>query len=877
METILKTKSFQIKLDEKGCALSLYCTRCGREIALDSEPFVILKKTEEENVLPTAFKHEGDRLVYSFDKTEVALRVIERDEWLELLVLTELSGDVFGIEFGLMNITGFETLEKKPALFSYALTENVNEKMYPDANNGKSYGLAMTRFGTKGARLAVVFCRESEICDVLKKIHATLSKDDRAVLPIAGPYAREYHKNHGNYIINSDTSVEKLQEYIDFYTQMGVTQLDFHQGPNTFRQGDFYFHKYEGSAERFKNEFARPLSEAGILSGLHTYAYYIDTSCAPILSNPKWYDQLCYLDDEYTLDEDLVPDQAFVKTVEDTSSFDTNHTFFSDSLPHVLIDNEIVMVKPENGGFTITGRGMAGTPHTEHRKGARVRHFFGRFCMFTPVPGSELFFKIARDTAKAYNEGGFEMIYLDALDGIGHHCPKNEAWYWAGRFVSEIVKNCDTPPIIEYSTMYPSLWPCRGRMGAWDTPYRGFKEFVKKHVRENSEWEKRHYTTTLGWYLVYPTVKTALPPNYSTRYQLEDDIDFVGTEAFLHGSSMVFISLTQATIDIYPAFERNVKNYRRYTEAMDDEKLVALRPRLSESPYEKRLVEKDGEKYFIEKHYKKSKIYNASENDKVLFENPFAPQKPFVRLEAGLTAGDDERCVLVPFDESAPVKSGVYDFDYTDMTSRLALRVRVKGNGKRGAVTFRLGSSWNNGKGVADYVVFTDFEGWRDIILAETDNGLFPETGVPVPTDFGSYSYYRSIVNYDHANRLEVFVSEDADGVCIGDVCCAKHLEFEASGITLSANGEKFTVDTVLKTGEYVEVYPDSTALRFDAFGNFESVPTCGTLPTLSGCGALDITAESTLPARFSATVGFDGEKIGGERRIKLSPIRALI
>ncbi len=860
---VIKTNIFEIEMDQKGRVESLNCVRCGKVIAVDNMPFAYLMTSFEEKLAPTSVTYENKILTFVFDMIQVEISVTDRGEWLELALLTALPESIYGVEFGLLNITGFESLDRKRVLFSYALTENVNERMYPDADNGKSYGFAMTRFGTKGGRLAIVLCKKDEICDVLKKIHKTLSPSDRAISPIAGPYSREYHKNHGNYVINSDTSPEKLQNYIEFYTKSGVTQIDFHQGPNSFRQGDFYFHKYGGSAERFKNEFAKPLSEAGILSGLHTYAYYVDPGCAPILSDSKWHEQLCYLDDEYTLDEDFIPDQAFIKTVEDTSCFDTNHTFFSDSLPYVLIEDEIVIVKPENGGFKINGRGIAGTPHTTHKRGAKIRHFFGRFCMFTPIPGSELFFKIARDTAKAYNEGGFEMIYLDALDGIGHHCPKDEEWYWAGRFVSEIVKNCNTPPIIEYSTMYPSLWATRGRMGAWDTPYRGFKEFVKMHCAANAEWEKRHYTTTLGWYLAYPVMADKLPPNYAMRYQFEDDIDFVGTQGFSHGSSMVFISLSEATCNAYPAFEKNIKNYRRYFEAMEDEVLTALRPRLAESPFEKRLVEKDGEKYFVEKHYKKSKIYNASDDGRVLYENPFSAQKPFIRLEAQHTSAGNDGVVLVSFDENSPVACGTYNFDYTDMMPRLALRVRVKGNGKRSAVIFRIGSSFNNGKGVADYTVFTDFEGWRDIILAEVDNGLFPEASAPIPSDFGAYSYYRSTVNYDHANRLEVYTSGDVEGVSIGDVSAVPHAEFETESVTLSANGESFTLGAPIKTGEYFELYPDGTALKFDRGGNFESVPVSGTVPTLDGgVGAIVLVASSSLPARFTATVGFDGEKI---------------
>ena len=848
----LETNNVKIEIDEKGIVKSLFCKRCEKSIAVEKEPFAkLLQDGCDEPAVPEKVSEKDGVLTFDFGFCSFDISYKNREEYTELELLSSLPENAWGIEFGCVKIN-----DTKPALFSYALTENVNEKMYPDADNGESRGVAMRRFGTKGGRLAIVFCRENEICDIIKKIHSTLSPEDRAISPIAGPYAREYEKNHGNYVIISQTSPEYLQTYIDFYTKAGVTQLDFHQGPNSFRQGDFYFHKYGGSAKRFKEEFAKPLSDAGILSGLHTYAYYIDAS-SPLLADEKWQEQLCYLDDEYTLDEDLVPDQPFIKTVEDTSTFSTNHTFFSDSLPHVLIDNEILMVRPEKGGFAITGRGMATTPHTSHKKGAKIRHFFGRFCMFTPVPGSELFFKIARDTAKAYNEGGFEMIYLDALDGIGHHCPKNEAWYWAGRFVSEIVKNCDTPPIIEYSTMYPSLWPCRGRMGAWDTPFRGFKDFVARHVKANGEWEKRHYTTTLGWYLAYPVSAQKFPPNYTMRYQFEEDIDYVGTQAFCHGSSMVFINLNRDNFEKYPAFEKNVTNYRRYSLAMNNETLLALRDKLNANPYEKRLVDN----HFVEKSYKKSKIYSSG--DMALFENPFNAQKPFIRLEAQLSAKGENGITLVRFDETKPVAEGVHNFEYTDMESRLALRVRVKGNGKNSAVILRLGSSWNNGKGVADYTIFTNFTGWREIILAEVDNGNFPEFNGPVPADFGAYSYYRSNVNYDHVDRLEVHTVGDVGGVSIGDVMACAHENFATDKITLDVNGESVSVNAPVGSGEYVEIYPDGKALKFDSFGNSEAVSLDGELPVLeNGNGKIEVTAKSDIPARFTVTVGFTGNII---------------
>jgi hypothetical protein len=149
------------------------------------------------------------------------------------------------------------------------------------------------------------------------------------------------------------------------------------------------------------------------------------------------------------------------------------------------------MVKPQEGGFAITGRGMAGTPHTTHKRGAKIRHFFGRFCMFTPIPGSELFFKIARDTAKAYNEGGFEMIYLDAIDGLGRHLqPGEETWYWFQTFVHRIVSQCERTPIVETSSGAPQEWNVRGRTGAWDTANRSIKKMIQQHMQKHLRWMK---------------------------------------------------------------------------------------------------------------------------------------------------------------------------------------------------------------------------------------------------------------------------------------------------------------------------------------------------------------------------------------------------
>ncbi len=851
-----------LKLSEKGVVEELFDKECGVSVPVKKEPFAKAFVNGNEVFADTATL-ENTCLTIGIGNEKIVFEVKTYPDYFEIILTEDLPNDFSEMDFIRVTLDEFSENDET-ALFSYALTENVNENMYPDGSEGKSVATVMKPFSAKGARVALVYVPNCEICQVLKNIHKTLSKTDRAISSIAGPYSREYAKNHGNYIITSDTRPENLESYIEFYTEAGVTQLDFHQGPNSFRQGDFYFHHYNGSADEFREKFAKPLSDKGILSGLHTYAYYIDPSCAPILSDEKWQKQLCILE-EFTLAEDMSEDDTTFKICEDVSTFSTNHTFFSSSLPYLLIDNEIISVKPTADGFESTGRARAGTKAMSHKKGAKVKHPFGRFCMFTPIIGSELFIKIARDTADAYNRGGFEMIYLDALDGIGHHCPKKEAWYWAGQFVSEIVKNCNTDPIIEYSTMYPSIWATRGRMGAWDTPFRAYKDFVKGHVKANDRWEKRQYTTTLGWYMPYPVHEEKVPPNYSMRYQFEDDIDFVGTQAFVNGSSMVYLGLTRANFEKFPAYKKNVVNYRRYCEALDDEKFLKIREKLKESPYEKRLKGDGDGKYFVEKSYSKTKLYN-NENGEIKVQNPFDKQVPFLRFENHITSKvGGEETVLSKFSLDEEVVPCEREFDYTDLSSKLVFKVKVRSNGTKGAVVFRLSSTFNDGKGVADYTVFTDFVGEREVLLGTVDNGNFPEFKAPLPNDMYAYSYYRSNVNYEKVDRLKVFTVGDTSGVSISDFTAVTHDESQIETLTVSHNDEQITFKTPILSGEYLEFYPETnTAKKFDRFGNETCVLFDGRMPCVDDNTILCINTKTKTgaPALMTATVGVDGKVI---------------
>ena len=67
--------------------------------------------------------------------------------------------------------------------------------------------------------------------------------------------------------------------------------------------------------------------------------------------------------------------------------------------------------------FTSCARGAYGTRAEAHAQGAKVHHLKECFGLFLPDVNSTLFSEVAAKTAETFNECGFDMMYLDALDG----------------------------------------------------------------------------------------------------------------------------------------------------------------------------------------------------------------------------------------------------------------------------------------------------------------------------------------------------------------------------------------------------------------------------------------------------------------------------
>ncbi|MBQ9976912.1 MAG: S-layer homology domain-containing protein [Clostridia bacterium] len=842
--------------------------------------FLYLEGKNNSIVTPNGFDIEGNRIKVSFKGGVVVYMLVEIcDNYMTFEIDSELGSGGEAIVFGNLatNIIISEDDEsfRINAVGMSAWTNPVN-KGYGNYSSTVAKAYSKYVSGTMGAKLGIAFGKKGVILDYLKEIMQAIDLSVGITGTTGGAYAQDFKPNSGDYVIVGVINEETVPKIIDTAVRFGVDQIDIHKGTGTHRPGDFHFYNTEtGTAKEYYEKYGKQFEEAGLLTGLHTYAYYIDYNATSILSDPKWQNQLETLE-TYTLRGKLTKFKVSIKTEEDATAFDRNNTFFHRNSPYVRIDNEIIRVgQGTTEGFIKCIRGQCGTVAADHAAGTTVYHLGGYFNLFTPVLGSDLFYHVADLTAKAYNDGGFGMIYLDAIDGLGQHLPENhEVWYYFQMFVHRIVSQCKVSPIIETSSGAPQEWNVRGRAGAYDSPSRGYNMFNEGHIANNRSNMTTNMNTTLGWYQFYPD-RASVYKNTLTRTHFFNNFDYMGYQSIIYNMSTVINSFDPDTINASPFFQQNLNYYNKYysslrkSEYFSDEVIEKVKA----SEHEFKVIEKtEGVYAFLEMYYNYGKIGNAV-GAEMTFKgnNPFKAQSPFIRIEQMFSTLGENATSLVKFDEEKKFSEQqlVASFTAVNVAEKPTLKMRVQGTGNDGDAML-LSLSGNDG-GRADYFVDLSFEGWRDVIVAELDNGAYDTdkynfTGITLSG--GNYASFVSTISFSGINRLQIRTCGSTVGEArIGEIFACTPVDATVKNPTVKIGGESITFNTTLKAGEYLEYDPlTDKAIVYHAYEQTtEEVTYTGGIknaPSGTFTGSYSAEALTDAPTRAIVVTGFAGQEI---------------
>ncbi|MHB9031482.1 MAG: hypothetical protein ACYC6L_00395, partial [Anaerolineae bacterium] len=646
----------------------------------------------------------------------------------------------------------------------------------------------VARFGLVGAEAAVIGCPPAELRSAMQA--AVSAAPELPHSPLGGPWAWDRPETRGSYMFNfGDMSEDKVDDWIALAGQLGINQIDFHGG-RSFRFGDCYPNPvtYPNGRASFKAVIDK-LHAAGIKAGLHTYAFFMDKACPWVTPVP---DPRLAKDRILTLAQPLKADDTSIQVVESTLGMSAITGFFVRNSNTLQVGAELITYTgvSQEAPYVFSGcvRGAYGTQAASHAGGAQVGHLKECFGLFVPDGDTDMLAEVAAASADMYNACGFDMMYLDALDGEDILGGAEYSWHYGSKFVFELFKRLNKAPIMEMSTFHHHLWYVRSRVGAWDHPNRSHKRFIDLHCAENDRSSRIYLPGHLGWWAVKTWSGPLNEPTFS------DDIEYLCGKAIGNAVGFSMMGIEPGTIHANPIYARLAGIIRQYEDLRRSDYFGAETKALLRTPGAEFHLEPAaaGGWQLVPSTYQRFKadlLPGQAHRQEV--QNPYGRQVCGLRIETlmsavpynapgaqtlldlrtpgvteqtsapgvdlTLTAGD-ERLLASNHTDSprgAWAVAGKLLGDI-DLHDKMGLGVWVEGDGRGELLNVQLKSPEHLPGGYGEHYIDIDFNGWRYFTLIEPEGERWSNYVWPYGTQ---YTIYRENVFYEHVESIKLWLN----------------------------------------------------------------------------------------------------------------------
>lgn len=537
-EIVIATDHFRYVLGKDGANLGYVDNSSGsNHVVSGSHSFfaTINKRGAQFPASIVSFTDHELRLKFGDSGTTARIGLETKPNYLTFEVL-ELSDQAEITGLSLLNLQ--LDLQGEPQDFFAACAVDLNLQTFNANIPGYSRTLQVycqAKDGFIGAKVAVIGCPGAMLKSILKQVIR-----DHPELPqttLGGPWAGEAPITRGSYLIEMGRLNEtNVDEWIAVAKNVGAQQIDLHCG-KTLRFGDL-----EPSPQAYPSGFSgvrkvvSRLHAAGLQAGLHTYAFYLAKDSKWVTPVP---DPRLGKDKLFTLAKAVDDKETALLVEESTLGMSTVTGFQIPNSVTLQIDDELIVfseiVTNAPYGFKKCQRGACGTrpaAHSQHARVAQLRELFG---LFNPDGDSTLFDELARSTAEVYNEGGFDMIYLDAIDGAGALAGKHSPSYYQGKFIFELSRRLQRPALMEMSAFDSHFWFARSRVGAWDVPSKSYRLFINHHYTDNRLLTKSFLPANIGWWAIWDWT-----PKERIR-MFPEDIEYILGKSLASGDSLSWI------------------------------------------------------------------------------------------------------------------------------------------------------------------------------------------------------------------------------------------------------------------------------------------------------------------------------------------------
>ncbi|NLM79088.1 MAG: hypothetical protein GX173_13585 [Ruminococcaceae bacterium] len=882
----LKTASFTYTIADDGRNVSFVDLATGRNLI--REGFcALLTDQERQQHRPRSVSYDPPLLTVTFDNNLVmVLEIAEKADFVTFTLKNLSSDDFHSLAF--VNIETdidyqpYVTDAQSNLCFTTTLmgmTAATRMVEHPGRNNllrAEGYthiGLLGTTRSKYPVKAAVIGAHDSKIRSIMKRVTDEIPDGELPKSKKGGAYALDCEDARRTYTTLSAVRLEEVDEVCALMKKLGISQAGIHQGAS-YRQGDFVVNTdiYPNGLPDFKKVIDR-FHEHGVQVGLHPYTFFVGHNSHYLTPVPhEDLDAICELTLAASIDAGV--DEIVVEGPTDEVAEIYDYGLVSS--PYLKIGHELVRFSGVRKGkpyaFTGCERGALGTQAGAHSAGVKVRQLKEYFKYVAPRADSEQFYEVARNTAEFYNTCGFDMIYLDAIDGVFALEGNEYAWYHAIAFINELFRHLKTDPVFDccYNPQYTASWYARSRYGALDSGNRGYNDFVDAHVRYNDQTAERMYITPeLGWWNLY---QPGEPYGWQSKVMMSDEVEYLYTKVLATDCCMSIRRPSVMAQKDTPMLQRYARIIERYLDARAARTLSPdMKAQLRAPEQAFKLCDDQGGYTF-----RKAKTWRfraeafTERRNHFTCDHAFKTQKPFIRIEPLYTTApydDPDALVLQVFDESKPIANeACYELDKPDGLMRLpeasshtGVGVWLYGDGSGTTVRIQLANRLKDRKkGQLDYFIKVDFSGWRSFTFyesqnAEPDHADWPRTEMEykVFSDVGRfYDAYRNLVDFSQLAFLEIKTNAVTQtGIRLKTIKLLPPVENTLHNPTVTINGQQVTFPVSLHGSSILECHPDGFCEVFNLRGEHLASPVPdGEIPVLrQGVNQLSIdSAEQT-------------------------------
>lgn len=896
----------RLEIDARGRATALIEKRSGRNLLTAPAPLATVK-VQGAIRRPRVCTYADGKLRFGFgkDQPQVVVGCASKAQYLTFTVL--------GVEGPSVDALTFVALPVQPGTqassTSGAVTGNdwgvCLRALNLQAEVSVAGGLRATctpEYGLRGSKVALLVAPFDQLRPALQ---AMVRAERMPQSALGGPGALDAEGIRGSYLF-AHCSEHDVERWIDLAKRGGFTCVHHDGWYRTLGHYEPSPRLFPSGLEGMKS-MVRKIHAAGLKAGMHTL-----TGC--IQPNDPWVspvpDKRLAADASYTLAADMDERSDTILTVEKPQAHDVIWSYAGRGnairMGDEIIQYAALSTTPPYGFLKCT-RGAFKTKPAAHRKGDPVDHLRQVYIAFYPDERSTLVGEVADAISRVFNECQFDQIYMDGAEGMG-------SLHAIQTMRNAIYERLQRPAIVEASCWDHWSWYYHSRIGAWDHPKWGLKQFADLHCAAIDDYRRGALLQAqLGWWVV-------LGPSPAGHAETPDEMEYFCAKALAFDAP----SSTQGIGALTAPTNARMQEYLTLAGWYERLRLAnyfpeSVKQQLREPGKDFHLVRADdGRWQLLPTDYLAHKVTGVDNGTgQWAVDNRFAAQPLKLRLEAlfAVEPYDSPDAVLVADAGSlerfttqraardvratlsrstAQVKqapaslcftatnqgdsrrgawahAGLPFEPYLSIQPCDALGVWIHGDGQGELLNLQLTTPREYMHAYGEHYVTIDFTGWRyfELPLRERSAAQYRDHQWPYNSLSG---IYMTAVNRSNINGLNLYLNNlpphASATVYLGPIKALRTGRQTLSQPTLEVNGQRLALPVALTSGDYVELTAANDCRVYDERGTLlQRLTLPAPLPRLqAGANRVGLTCErpERLAARAEVTLVAHGPALEG-------------